>query len=66
MPYQSPPFWCIDDNTRFVQDMNREIKACHLSTKYRRAPPRCVHQFEYAFGMQDTHIGMTLPLYFIN
>ena len=31
------------------------------TTKYRRAPPECVHLVSSAFGMQDTHIRINTP-----
>ena len=35
------------------------------TTKYRRAPPECVHLVSGAFGMQDTHIRINTPPIFI-
>ena len=60
MPLQSPPFWWIDDNQGFAQGYNMKVKILR-TTKYRRAPPECVHLVSSAFGMQDTHIKINTP-----
>ena len=40
----------------------KEIKERKLrTTKYRRAPPECVHLVRGAFGKQDTHIRINTP-----
>ena len=56
MPFQSPPFWWVDDNTRIRQWGGKNVDG---------APPRHMHYFDFAFGMQNAcELGVAPPRFY--
>ena len=66
MPFQSPPFWCLMTTHGFAQLIYQMEVLQQEFPKYRRAPPRSVHNLLLHLSTSAHQLGSILPLYFAN
>ena len=67
MPYQSPPFWCIDDNTRFAQDIYAGNKTCGIDGQnIDELPLDVCTNYNMPLECKAHTFRKALPLYFID